>query len=106
MCRDFLAPRHIDPKFFDPKHVFKDLSSSLPAVDEDGAESSTAAASSKAQTNVFQPEKKRRQRGGYDEGDYTLFKQAGAADFVKCQDPVTFLGSFNKITFSTEEEKG
>ena len=105
MCRDFLAPRHIDPKFFDPKHVFKDLSSSLPAVDEDGAESSTAAASSKAQTNVFQPEKKRRQRGGYDEGDYTLFKKATASQFVKSSDPVTFLGSVNQIAFETDEEK-
>ena len=98
MCRDFLAPKQIDPKFFDPKHVFKDLSATTSAE----GEKSTAA---NAQANVFQPEKKRRKRDGYDEGDYTLFKKAGAADFIRCQDPVTFLGTVNKISFETEEEK-
>lgn len=92
-----MAPKHIDPKFFDPKHVFKDLSSSAP----DGS----AAVAANATTNVFEPEKRRRNRSGYEEGDYTLFKKTGAADFVRCQDPVTFLGSINKITFETEEEK-
>lgn len=55
--------------------------------------------------SVFQPEKKRRKRDGYDEGDYILFKKAGAAEFIRCQDAVVFLGSINKITFDTEEEK-
>ncbi|KAF7799012.1 hypothetical protein EIP86_010242 [Pleurotus ostreatoroseus] len=98
VCRDFLAPKQIDPKFFDPKHVFKDLSATTSAE----GEKSTAA---NAQANVFQPEKKRRKRDGYDEGDYTLFKKAGAADFIRCQDPVTFLGTVNKISFETDEEK-
>ena len=57
------------------------------------------------QANVFQPEKKRRNRDGYDDGHYTLFKKAGAAEFVRCPDPIAFLGSVNKITFDTEEEK-
>ncbi|KZT05898.1 uncharacterized protein LAESUDRAFT_701311 [Laetiporus sulphureus 93-53] len=99
VCRDFLAPKHIDPKFFDPKDVFKDLSASLSATG--GAGTSSA----KHQANVFQPDKKRRHRDGYDDGDYILFKKTGAAEFIRCQDPVTFLGSFNKITFETEEEK-
>ncbi|KAJ3542705.1 hypothetical protein NM688_g5946 [Phlebia brevispora] len=98
VCRDFLAPKQIDPKFFDPKHVFKDLTMSAPAEGDQ-----TAAAN--AQVNVFQPEKKRRKRDGYDEGDYTLFKKASAAEFIRCQDAVTFLGSVNKITFQTDEEK-
>lgn len=98
VCRDFLAPKHIDPKFFDPKHVFKDLSASAP-IDGDKAVAANATA------NVFQPEKKRRQRGGYEEGDYILFKKANAADFIRSQDPITLLGSVNKIAFETEEEK-
>ena len=93
-----MAPKHIDPKFFDPKHVFKDLSALAPIEGE-------KAVVANAQANVFQPEKKRRKRDGYDEGDYTLFKKANAAEFVRCQDPVTFLGSVNKIAFETEEEK-
>ncbi|EKM61210.1 uncharacterized protein PHACADRAFT_156427 [Phanerochaete carnosa HHB-10118-sp] len=97
VCRDFLAPKHIDPKFFDPKHVFKDLSASASVEGEKAA--------SNAQANVFQPEKKRRKRDGYDDGDYTLFKKASAADFIRCEDSISFLGSVNKITFESEEEK-
>lgn len=97
VCRDFLAPKHIDPKFFDPKHVFKELSASTPA--------DTATIAKNAQANVFQPDKKRRQRDGYADGDYTLYKDSGAADFVGSLDPIAFLGTYNKITFKTEEEK-
>ncbi|KAH9847396.1 Spb1 C-terminal domain-containing protein [Lenzites betulinus] len=99
VCRDFLAPKHIDPKFFDPRHVFKELTASMPADEQ------SAAMSKKAQVNVFQPEKKRRQRSGYEDGDHTLYKEAGAADFIGCHDAVTFLGTYNKITFNTDEEK-
>ncbi|KAI0778502.1 Spb1 C-terminal domain-containing protein [Trametes elegans] len=99
VCRDFLAPKHIDPKFFDPRHVFKELSASMPA------EEKGLSVAKNAQANVFQPEKKRRQRAGYDDGDYTLYKEAGAAEFIRSQDAVTFLGTFNKITFKTDEEK-
>ncbi|TFK89642.1 FtsJ-domain-containing protein [Polyporus arcularius HHB13444] len=99
VCREFLAPKHIDPKFFDPKHVFKELTASAPAEELAGA------IAKNAQINVFQPEKKRRHRDGYAEGDYTLYKETGAADFIRCQDAVTFLGTFNKFTFKTDEEK-
>ncbi|KAL6310055.1 Spb1 C-terminal domain-containing protein [Sparassis latifolia] len=99
VCRDFLAPKQIDPKFFDPKHVFKDLSTSLPADDDKGTSSKNY------QANVFQPEKKRRNRDGYNDGDYILFKKSGAAEFVRSQEPIAFLGSVNKITFETNEEK-
>lgn len=99
VCRDFLAPKHIDPKFFDPRHVFKELSMSVSADEQ------SLAAQKSAQVNVFQPEKKRRQRSGYEEGDYTLYKEAGAAEFLRGPDAVTFLGTYNKITFTTDEEK-
>ncbi|KAL0579104.1 AdoMet-dependent rRNA methyltransferase spb1 [Marasmius crinis-equi] len=99
VCRDFLAPKFIDPKFLDPKHVFKDLAASIPA-DED-----KPAVAHNAQANVFQPEKKRRHRDGYEDGDYTLFKTIPASDYIKGPDPVSVLGSFNKIAFTTEEEK-
>ena len=51
------------------------------------------------------PEKKRRQREGYAEGDYTLHKIMSAGDFIRCPDPVAFLGSVNRITFQSDEEK-
>jgi AdoMet-dependent rRNA methyltransferase SPB1 len=54
---------------------------------------------------VFQPNKRRRKRDGYDDNDYTLFKKIAAGMFVKGTDPISVLGSVNKITFETEEEK-
>ncbi|KAH0838389.1 FtsJ-domain-containing protein [Lanmaoa asiatica] len=98
VCREFLAPKHIDPKFLDPKHVFKDLGSALSGPDK-GSSANNALA------NVFQPEKKRRKRDGYDDGDYTLFTKTSASDFVRSFEPVNVLGLANKITFETEEEK-
>jgi len=93
ICREFLSPRHIDPKFFDPRHVFKELASSLTEMTND------------AQISVFHPEKKRRQRDGYAEGDYTLFKAVSATKYVCGNDPIAILGTFNQIVFTTDEEK-
>ncbi|KAJ7293683.1 FtsJ-domain-containing protein [Mycena rebaudengoi] len=98
VCRDFLAPKHIDPKFLDPKHVFKDL-----AVSASGTDKGTSAHN--AQANVFQPEKKRRHRDGYADGDYTLFRSIPVAEFVRSPEPISVLGTINKMTFLTEEEK-
>ena len=99
VCRDFHAPKHIDPKFLDPKHVFKDLAASIPA-DEKGSNSNNV------QANVFQPEKKRRKRDGYADGDYTLHTSVPVSQFVFAQDPIGVLGSVNQMTFESEEEKG
>ena len=97
VCREFLAPKAIDPKFLDPKHVFKDLEASV-SLDKDGAVNN-------AQANVFQPDKKRRHRAGYADNDYTLFKQICVAEFIRSSDPISMLGTVNKMNFTTEEEK-
>jgi AdoMet-dependent rRNA methyltransferase SPB1 len=97
VCREFLAPKAIDPKFLDPKHVFKDVDTSS-ALDE-------GVTLNNAQQNVFQPDKKRRHRDGYADNDYILFKQIGVAEFIHSSDPVTILGAVNKINFTTDEEK-
>jgi AdoMet-dependent rRNA methyltransferase SPB1 len=93
VCREFRAPKAIDPKFLDPKHVFKDLDAAAPA--DKGI----------VTNNVFQPEKRRRHREGYADNDYTLFKQIGVAEFINATDPVAVLGAVNRMTFTTEEEK-
>ncbi|TFY80478.1 hypothetical protein EWM64_g3534 [Hericium alpestre] len=98
VCRDFLAPKHIDPKFLDPKHVFKDLSASTLAGDK-------GASANNVQANVFHPEKKRRKRDGYGDGDYTLFKEVPVAEFINAADPIAILGVVNKMSFRTDEEK-
>jgi AdoMet-dependent rRNA methyltransferase SPB1 len=96
VCREFLAPKAIDSKFLDPKHVFKDLDAA--------AHPDKGTVGSNAQANVFQPDKKRRHRVGYPDNDYTLFKKIGVAEFINAPDPITVLGTVNKMTFTTEEE--
>ncbi|KAI0257611.1 Spb1 C-terminal domain-containing protein [Lactifluus subvellereus] len=97
VCRGFLAPKAIDPKFLDPKHVFKDLDAASPT--------DKGIVTSNTQANVFQPEKKRRHREGYADNDYTLFKQIGVAEFIHASDPIAVLGAVNRMSFITEEEK-
>ncbi|KIK71111.1 hypothetical protein GYMLUDRAFT_33240 [Collybiopsis luxurians FD-317 M1] len=99
VCRDFLAPKYIDPKFLDPKHVFKDLSASIPEDPDKPIRPHNAEA------NVFQPEKKRRKRDGYEDGNYTLFKSVPVSEFIRNPDPISVLGSANKLAFQTDEEK-
>jgi AdoMet-dependent rRNA methyltransferase SPB1 len=95
VCKDFLAPKTIDPKFLDPQHVFKEVSA---------AASTANTVAHNAQSNVFQPSKKRRHRDGYEDGDYTLFQKSGAGEFIRSHDPVGFLGTVNQIAFATDEE--
>ncbi|PWN27074.1 FtsJ-domain-containing protein [Jaminaea rosea] len=109
VCQDFKAPRRIDPKFLDPQHVFKDLEPLKEAAGEgtsggiDPAMKGTSALN--AHANVFEPEKKRRKRDGYEEGNYTQFKAITAQDFVRGPDAVSMLGTYNQITFKTPEDK-
>ena len=83
VCRGFKAPKRIDPKFLDPRSVFAELSDPTP----------------NNEAKVFNPEKKKRKREGYGEGDYTQFKEAPASEFIQTTDPITMLGSLNKLTF-------
>ncbi len=121
VCRDFIAPKHIDPKFLDPKHVFKDVAPLPASITEPEAgaraeakgQSTTQAVNAvtrlvnnpHAEANVYNPEKKRRQRQGYADGDYTLFHKASAHDYIYSPDPVQILGTMNQIEFATDEEK-
>ncbi|KAG5461971.1 MAG: hypothetical protein BJ554DRAFT_5756, partial [Olpidium bornovanus] len=84
VCRDFTAPKRIDPKFLDPKHVFQDLEPT---------------ASVMKPVDVFHPEKTTRHRDGYDDGDYILYKTRPVVEFVKSPEPTTFLGTVNALAF-------
>lgn len=87
VCRGFKAPRHIDPKFLDPRSVFAELSDPMP----------------NNEAKVFNPEKKKRKRDGYEEGDYIQFKEISAYDFIQTTDPIAMLGSLNKLTLDQQE---
>ncbi|CAJ0769273.1 5980_t:CDS:10 [Entrophospora sp. SA101] len=67
ICKDFIAPKKIDPKFLDPKS--------------------------------------KRQREGYEEGDYTLYKEISVLEFINTDDPVKLLGSVNKLKFDDDKIK-
>lgn len=81
VCQDFLAPKKIDPKFLDPKCVFQEVELPVKPL------------------NIFRPEKRTRQRDGYEEGVTMLFKAASVNDFLMSDDPVAFLGTYSQIQF-------
>ncbi|KAF1962231.1 hypothetical protein CC80DRAFT_499636 [Byssothecium circinans] len=84
VCRGFKAPKHIDPRFLDPRTVFQDLSDPTP----------------NNEAKVFKPEVKKRKREGYEEGDWTQFKEAPVSEFIQTTDPIAMLGSLNKLSFA------
>lgn len=83
VCRGFKAPKRLDPKFLDPRHVFAELSDPTP----------------NNEAKVFNPEKKRRKREGYEEGDYTQHKEIPVTEFINTTDPIAILGGYHKLSF-------
>ncbi|KAL1871560.1 AdoMet-dependent rRNA methyltransferase spb1 [Paecilomyces lecythidis] len=83
VCRGYKAPKRLDPKFLDPKHVFAELSDPTP----------------NNEAKVFNPEKKKRKREGYEEGDYTQYKEIPVTEFINTTDPIAILGTYNKLSF-------
>jgi AdoMet-dependent rRNA methyltransferase SPB1 len=67
----------------DPKSVFAELAESTP----------------NNEAKVFNPEVKKRKRGGYEEGDYIQFKELRASEFIQTTDPIAILGGYNKLSF-------
>ncbi|KAL8943806.1 MAG: hypothetical protein Q9211_000849 [Gyalolechia sp. 1 TL-2023] len=84
VCRGFKAPKKIDPRLLEPRSVFAELSNPTP----------------NHEAKVFNPEKKKRKREGYEEGDYTQFREAPASEFVQTLDPIAMLGSLNRLHFA------
>ncbi|EST08925.1 Ribosomal RNA methyltransferase Spb1, domain of unknown function DUF3381 [Kalmanozyma brasiliensis GHG001] len=108
VCQGYKNPARIDPKFLDPMHVFKELDpAALASEDPDSGVPLTLKGTSagNAHANVFAPKKVRKHREGYADGDYTLFHSLDAADFIKGQDVIGMLGSYNEISFKSDESK-
>lgn len=87
VCRGFKAPKYIDPRFLDPRTAFADLKET---VNTDEA-------------RVYKPEQKKRKRGGYEDGDYTLYKEVLAHEFVESTDPISILANTNRLVLETLE---
>ncbi|KAL6851811.1 Spb1 C-terminal domain-containing protein [Trichoderma novae-zelandiae] len=84
VCRGYKAPKHIDPRFLDPRSVFADLAGATP----------------NNEAKVYNPEVKKRKRDGYEDGEYIQFKEIAASDFIQTNDPIAILGSYNKLSFT------
>lgn len=83
VCRGFKAPKRIDPKFLDPRAVFEELAAPTP----------------NNEAKVYNPEIKKRKRDGYEEGDWTQFKEVPASEFIQTTDPIAILGGVNRMHF-------
>ena len=88
VCRGFKAPQKLDPKFLDPRSVFEELPDPTP----------------NAEAKIFHPEKRKRQREGYDD-DATFYNEASAMEFVETSDPLQMLSSTSRITWTDEASK-
>jgi len=108
VCTGYLAPAKIDPKLLNPKYVFKDLE--LAPAEEHNPIFATEKVNTKdtltpATLNVFHPEKKRKQREGYADGDLTLHKECGVMDFIRSADPIGVLGLVGRMRWLKDEDK-
>lgn len=82
ICKDFIAPKRIDPRLLDPRSVFN--ATSHPQTDS-------------TPIDILRPEKHIRHRGGYEDGATLLYKETTLENFVLASDPVSILGSVNVI---------
>lgn len=82
VCRGFKAPKRIDPRLLDPRTVFAELADPTP----------------NNEAKVYNPEIKKRKRGGYEEDDMLQFKELPASEFINTTDPIAILGQYNKLT--------
>lgn len=111
VCTGYKAPKRIDPKLLSSTHVFKDLdllpASTTAIVDGETVTTSNTGKLTPHAQNIFHPEKKRRKREGYEDGDYTLFKLVPIDTFVldSSQDPIKVLSEASAFDFKTEKGK-
>ncbi|GAA5987070.1 hypothetical protein JCM10908_001014 [Rhodotorula pacifica] len=58
-----------------------------------------------ASLNVFAPEKKRKQREGYDDDDRILYKECRVMEWIRHPDPIGVLSMVNRMRWSDAEDK-
>ena len=58
------------------------------------------------EAKVFNPEVKKRKRDGYEEGNYTQFKEAPASEFIQTTDPNRYVRILESTEFCPEGRMG
>ncbi|GAB1607235.1 pre-rRNA 2'-O-ribose RNA methyltransferase FTSJ3-like [Argonauta hians] len=84
VCESYLAPDKLDSKFFDPKHVFKEVEET------------------KVLLNTFKPEQKQRNREGYADGLTNLYFAKNVSEFISSRDYLKVLASSTELVFDDQ----
>ena len=96
VCQNFLAPDHIDEKFFDIKYVFDEAK---------GDQNQTQQSSANLLQTLMKPKLNQRNRGGYADNDYTLFHRLKATEFVKSNNFIVLLSNHQQIEIDDDRIK-
>lgn len=106
MCTKYRAPKSIDPRLLNPKFVFKDLGAAPDDAENEKPDLFL-------NTVLKEMKKRKRHRGGYEDGDYTLFKRVPILEFLRSERPVALMVETNQFSFDPRdspegvgEEKG
>ena len=92
VCKGYLAPKTIDPRFLDPRAVFTDVDTLING------------GSSASKINLLHPDKKKRHRDGYEDGANILFKKIDVMSYISSESFTDLLAESNCITFDSSDE--
>lgn len=101
VCQGYYAPKKIDPRLLDPKFAFKEVDDeeTVKELDPKMIKERQGA----IMNDLFHPEKRRRHREGYQEGDYTLFTTNDVSDFITSIDFLSILSKSSELVFAKDE---
>lgn len=85
ICFNYKSPKEIDPKLFDPNFVFEEVTQ-------------------KKKISI-KYEKKKRNREGYEDGNYLLYKELPVSKFVDSDNPVNVLAEYGSLTWDDEQSQ-
>jgi AdoMet-dependent rRNA methyltransferase SPB1 len=96
VCQNYLAPDHIDEKFFDIKYVFSEANAD---------QNQTQQSSANLLQTLMKPKLNQRNRGGYADNDYTLFHRLKASEFIRSNNFVVLLSKHQQIVIDDDRIK-
>lgn len=99
MCIGYRAPKSIDPRLLNPKYVFQEM----------GKDTSVEKPDLYLNTVMKDMKKRKRNRGGYEDGDLILFKRISIVDYCRTTRPVAMMVESSQFSFDPkllEESEG